>query len=65
MPEMEGKQIYQELKKINPAIRVLLMSGFSKDGKVSEILKDGIKGFIQKSFKIHELSRAIYDTINK
>ncbi len=65
LPEMEGRQIYQELKKINPAIRVLLMSGFSKDGKVSEIMKDGIKGFIQKPFKIHELSRAVYDTINR
>jgi PAS domain S-box-containing protein len=56
MPEMGGGQAFDELKKINPEIKVLLSSGFSLDSKAAEILKRGCAGFIQKPFNLKDLS---------
>lgn len=59
MPGMGGGEVYDRLKEINPDIKVLLLSGYTTGGKVEEILKRGCSGFIQKPFKIEELSGKI------
>jgi CheY-like chemotaxis protein len=65
MPEMDGKETFLNLKKINPKISVLLTSGFSQNGKAKEIMGKGILGFLQKPFKIHELSNVIHKALKK
>ncbi len=64
MPEMTGSQTFDQLKAINPDIRVLLTSGYSADGLAADILRRGCCGFIQKPFKINELSRKIQDALS-
>jgi CheY-like chemotaxis protein len=59
MPEMGGGEAYDQLKKLNPDVKVLLSSGFSIDGEASDILDRGCNGFIQKPFTVRELSRAL------
>jgi len=59
MPEMNGRATYEELKNINPDVRVLLVSGYSLNRQVEELLDLGCKGFIQKPFDIIELSRIL------
>ena len=59
MPEMGGGVVYEQIKSINPKVKVLLSSGYSKDGQATEILNRGCKGFIQKPFTINELSGKI------
>ena len=59
MPEMGGGVVYEQIKSINPKVKVLLSSGYSKDGQATEILNRGCKGFIQKPFTIKELSGKI------
>ncbi|MGA8181590.1 MAG: response regulator, partial [Desulfobacterales bacterium] len=64
MPDLNGGETYDELKKINPNIKVLLASGYSLDGQAQNIINRGCKGFIQKPFNIKKLShkiRAILD----
>jgi two-component system cell cycle sensor histidine kinase/response regulator CckA len=56
MPDMGGGKTYDELKKINPDIRVLLSSGYSISGEASEILARGCNDFIQKPFNMKQLS---------
>ncbi len=63
MPNMAGKETFIELLKINPDIKVLLSSGFSKDEKANEIIKMGVIGFIQKPFRMEELSVAINNAL--
>jgi signal transduction histidine kinase/DNA-binding response OmpR family regulator len=63
MPGMSGGKVYDRLKVINPNIKVLLISGYSIEGEAREILSRGCNGFIQKPFKIKELSRRIRDCI--
>ena len=59
MPKMGGGQAYDCIKSINPAVKVLLLSGFSIDGEATQILSRGCNGFIQKPFNLEQLSRSV------
>ena len=63
MPEMNGGEVYDNIKKINPDVKVLLSSGYSIDGQATEILKRGCNGFIQKPYSMKTLSHKIGETI--
>ena len=65
MPEMDGGETYDRLKGINPAIKVLLSSGYSLDGRAEEILARGCDGFIQKPFGIEELAQKLGEISGK
>lgn len=59
MPDFSGKETFEELRKLDPSVRVLLSSGYSIDGQAKQIMQCGCKGFIQKPFTISELSNKI------
>lgn len=63
MPGMSGGKIFDRLKLINSQVNVLLISGYSIEGEAKNILSRGCNGFMQKPFKIKELSRRIRDAI--
>ena len=65
IPGMSGKEFYDNLKKIDPAIMVLLSSGYSISGQAAEILERGCNGFIQKPFKLRELSVKIREVLDE
>ena len=64
MPEMDGKETYLEMKKVNPAIKVLLSSGYSITGAARELLSRGVDNFIQKPYRKAELSQKIAKVLN-
>ena len=59
MPQISGGEIYDRLKAIDSNVKVLLSSGYSVDGQATEILNRGCDGFIQKPFRLDELSKKI------
>jgi signal transduction histidine kinase/CheY-like chemotaxis protein len=59
MPGLSGKETYRRLKKINAEIRVLLASGYAVNGQGREIMEEGCNAYIQKPFKIEQLSLMI------
>ncbi|MDJ0886496.1 MAG: response regulator [Desulfobacterales bacterium] len=59
MPGMGGGATYDELKKLNPEVKVLLASGYSISGEASKILERGCNAFIQKPFNMKQLSEKI------
>ncbi len=63
MPEMDGGEIYDRLKEIDPGVKVLLSSGYSINGKAQRILDRGCDGFIQKPFNLKVLSRKIKEIL--
>ena len=63
MPEMNGKDIYEALKRINPNVKVLLVSGYSLNKQIEELMEKGCNGFIQKPFDISQLSRKIRNVL--
>ena len=65
MPGMNGGDIFERLKDINPDVRVLLSSGYSINGQAIRILEKGCRGFIQKPFDLQTLSRKIREVLTK
>jgi len=59
MPGMDGKEVYAKMKQINSDFYVLLASGYSLDWQAREMIEDGCHDFIQKPFKLHDLSNQI------
>jgi CheY-like chemotaxis protein len=64
MPGMEAGETYDQLKALNPAIKVLLSSGYSLDHNASAILERGCNGFIQKPFNMKILQEKIDEILN-
>ena len=56
MPGMDGKEVFARMKQIKSDFHVLLASGYSLDWQAREMIEDGCHDFIQKPFKLHELS---------
>jgi DNA-binding response OmpR family regulator/nitrogen-specific signal transduction histidine kinase len=63
MPGISGGSVYDRLKSINPKVRVLLISGYSIESEAKDILFRGCDGFIQKPFRIKDLSAKIWGII--
>jgi len=65
MPGMGAGDTYNELQAIDPAIKVLLSSGYGVDDQTSEVMKRGCKGFIQKPFNMQVLSEKIEEIMKE
>ena len=65
MPKKSGKEIYLEMKQIQPDVNVLLVSGAKKDIRIKELLKMGVKGYLEKPYTFSHLSRLVYKLIYK
>jgi len=59
MPEIGGAEVYDQIKEIDPKVKVLLSSGYSIDGQAAEMLERGCNGFIKKPFNMEDLSKTL------
>jgi CheY-like chemotaxis protein len=68
MPRMSGPEALQELRKINPAVGVLISSGYSSDEDLRAVERAGVLGFVAKPYRPVDLARrvrAALDQISK
>ena len=63
MPDMGGGDTYDQLKILNPEVKAILSSGYSLNGQSRDILERGCRGFIQKPFKLQQLSQKIREIL--
>jgi PAS domain S-box-containing protein len=56
MPGMGGGETFDRLKAIDRNVKVILSSGYSIDGRATDIMDRGCIGFIQKPFTVEEIS---------
>ncbi|RMH08893.1 MAG: response regulator [Nitrospirae bacterium] len=59
LADMDGQECFRRLRECNPSAIVLLSSGYLRNESVQALLKEGIAGFIQKPYDVHELSQAV------
>ena len=59
MPNLSGGDCFRRMKEINPKARVVLSSGYSMDGAIQDVMNEGILAFIQKPYRLEELSRVV------
>jgi PAS domain S-box-containing protein len=59
MPHLDGVETFLELRRLDPACRVILTSGYNQQEAVEEFIGKGLTGFLQKPFLTAELVRAL------
>lgn len=65
MPKKSGKETYLEMRQIQPDVNVLLVSGAKRDTRIKELLKLGVKGYLEKPYTFFHLSRLVHKLIYK
>jgi two-component system, cell cycle sensor histidine kinase and response regulator CckA len=65
MPEMGGKECLRALLRMDPQVRVLLVSGFTQNGEISDALDSGAKGFVRKPVEISKFLEKIRKIIDE
>ncbi len=64
MPGMGGHRCFQELRRINPGVKVIVASGYTSDDKVKETLESGACGFICKPYRLQDMLKKIKDVMD-
>lgn len=62
MPRMDGVQATIEIKRQNPAARILVLTSFAENHQVFSAIKSGAMGYLMKDTSSEELIQAIRDT---
>ncbi len=65
MPGIDGGTTFDRIREIRPSMPAILSSGYSINGKATEIMGRGCNGFIQKPFNISTLARKIREVLDK
>ena len=59
MPDLDGSETFHLLKEINPAVKVIVSSGYAMDGRAQDMLDNGAADFLEKPYRISEISEKI------
>ncbi len=59
MPDMDGAEVFEKLKQIDNNVLVLLSSGYGLNSQVTQALRKGCRGFVQKPFNLKTLSEKV------
>ena len=59
MPEISGRECFNEMKRINPSVRAIVATGYGLNQEVEAFLKDGACDFIHKPFESARLSQVV------
>ena len=65
MPNMDGTQLLQETKRINPEIQVIVMTAFGSVETATEAMKQGATDFISKPIDLEQLELTLSKTLER
>ncbi len=63
MPRMDGEQVYTELRRMDPNLKVILCSGYPEKDATARLASKGLAGFVQKPFTLKILSAKIREIL--
>ena len=63
MPKMNGREVFEELQRMDPHVKVVFSSGFSHDRGFHELMEKGARGFIQKPYRQQDLGRVVKEAL--
>ncbi|PAW80139.1 MAG: hypothetical protein B9S32_02055 [Verrucomicrobia bacterium Tous-C9LFEB] len=65
LPTVDGFILCTQLKELNPALKVILCSGFSADDFKSKMAECGIDGFLSKPYHKDSVLKMVRNVLNK
>jgi CheY-like chemotaxis protein len=68
MPVMDGAEVFNELRLIDPNVAVVLSSGFTEQEKLRWMLSKGLRGFVPKPYTqqrlLHQIRLTLHNSRN-
>ncbi len=64
LPEIDGIECYRELRRINPDVKVIVVSGYNVEDIKNNFNGKGVQGFLQKPYSIKELEKLLKQVLN-
>jgi len=61
----DGLDTFKTIRKINPAQKALILSGFAETDRVKEALKLGVGGYIKKPYTIADIGKAVRKELDR
>lgn len=65
MPQMGGEEVFSELRRLRPDLKVVLCSGFTEEDATTRMSDKGLAGFLQKPYDIVRLSRVLKQALGE
>ena len=65
MPGMNGCEVFDRLKKIQPEVKIIIVSGYMEEYDLCEISTRNFDGYLNKPFKLKELSNQIEEVLGQ
>lgn len=59
---LKGTEVLKEAKKIDPAIKIVIITGSISHDVEAEVLANGAIALIKKPFTIHDIQKVLIDT---
>ena len=63
MPKMNGKEVMDKLREIDPQIKIMLSSGALTDADEKTVMNNGFNGFLKKPYNINTLCEKMAEII--
>ena len=64
MPGLSGWQTFKKIRESWPEIPVVIVTGYADERETSEILSEGLAGFIEKPFKASQIARKLAEVFD-
>jgi two-component system cell cycle sensor histidine kinase/response regulator CckA len=65
MPEMDGPTLLSEVRKIQPDIKFIFVSGYAEDAFAKNLPSDAEFGFLPKPFSLKQLATTVKDMLER
>jgi len=65
MPKKSGLEVLATLRRLNPAVRVILSSGYSAAAQKLDLPRLGVMAFLQKPYVPNELARTLRNVLDQ
>ncbi len=64
MPHMDGEEAFREFRRIDPAVKVIICSGYNEQEVSQKFVGKGLAGFLKKPYLLSELQKTIQGLLN-
>ncbi|WP_257304962.1 response regulator [Geothrix campi] len=65
MPHMDGREAFQEIRRILPQLPVILSSGYSEQESLQDFMGRGLTAFLQKPYTLRTLEQTVLGAVGK
>ncbi len=65
LPLLSAREVFLEMQKVRPDVKVLLTTGYGNNVEAQELVKMGVHGVLLKPFNMKEVEAMVYDLVKK